>query len=253
MKHRDEDLPGWNDAFWTLGVVCLIFALAVLAVFMVGCCVTVGGQRVCAVAPTNAPLPTTTAPPPTPSPTEAPTATAAPTPTMTPTPSAWVTRLTLVNGFAGCNPDGGPGRASCHGDRTFWFAMPGFDVLARDVNCTISCARRPGDTNCIASCNRNDSPGTPCGGAPACDQDHLACERVRIGCNGRTWDDPRGSVLKATGGIECMDIDGYGFDCTGTPGASYMLCARPYADAHTADGVPIPVQGTGEHCTSGVF
>lgn len=133
--------------------------------------------------------------------------------------------------------------------------MPGFDVLARDVNCAISCARRPGDTNCINSCNRNDSPGTPCGGAPACDDDHMACERVRIGCNGHSWDDPRGSILKATGdGFTCTEAeDGYGFNCTGTPNSSYMLCARPYADPHTADGTPILVQGTGEWCTSGVF
>lgn len=242
----------------------IVLPLIAAALFnALGCCATIGSQHVCLTAPTPSPTPTLTPAPrlATATQTAEPTATQPavtpePTATFTPVPApTWVTRLIRVNGFHGCNPDRGPGRTACHGDRTFWFTMPGFDVLSREDNCRISCARRPNGGNCLASCNRNDSTGTPCGGAPACDADHLSCERVRVGCNGHAWDDPRGSMLKATGdGFSCSDADDhYGFDCTGTPGSQYMLCARPFADAHTADGTPILVQGTGEFCAAGVF
>lgn len=182
------------------------------------------------------------------------TSTPVPTPTPTPTSTGWVTRLIRVNGFAGCNPYGGPGRTRCHGDRTFWFTMPDRDLLSVEVNCQISAARNPNIVGYLQKCLRFDSAGTPCGGAPACDQDHLSCERVRIGCNGKNWDDPRGSVLKVTGQIQCTEADNhYGFDCVGTPNSQYLICAHPFSDAHTEDGTPILVQGTGEFCQAGTF
>lgn len=263
-------------------VIIHIAALFVVALALIGCCVRVAGKKVCvAPEPTTTPAPS---PRPTPSattptdPSATPTATtpgptATSTPVPTPTTGVWVTKLIRVNGFngapGGCNASRGPGRTHCHGDRTFHFLMPGFDLVPQyaGMGCEFGpdgLAHHPagwkwGDAVCgqfdgRPACVCRDDAQSPCGGSPSCDSDHMSCERVRVGCNGRSWDDPRGSILKATGQIQCTEApDHYGFDCDGTPNTSYMLCARPYADAHTEDGTPILVQGTGEFCMAGTF
>jgi hypothetical protein len=205
--------------------------------------------KICGVpvpTPTVAPTSTVTATP-SPSPTEASQA----TPTLT-----WEVRQKFVNGFHGCNPRASEAealaspRTTCSGDRTALFEMPGFDLVPKGTGCQ----ELAGTGFDVAACLRNDSPGTPCGGAPACDQDHLGCPRTWVGCQGQEWDTAKpspGSHLLWKGGVSCRDINGFAFVCTGTPGAVYEICSEPWPNATTVDGRR--VIGGRIHCRAGYF
>lgn len=174
--------------------------------------------------------------------------TSAPTATPTPVPAAeWWSGFALryFNGFAGCNPEAGPGRTRCHGDTTPWYTMPGYGLVPKGEGC--EALANP------AACRANDTPGTPCGGAPSCDMDHMLCRRVAVGCGGREVGDPRGPLITWSG-IDCaVQGNGYSFDCTGEPGAVYWIRSDPRPDVHDADGRPIPVQGSGSSLRAGMF
>ncbi len=204
------------------------------------------------------------------------TSTAAPVSSPTPTPTSaprWVTTIRLVNGFGNCSPHpcnpldtttiirdgktcvqlGYAGRTRCDGDRTYLYTMPDFDLVPKGEGCWELWGHNP-DASLYNRCMNNDSPGTPCNGAAACDRDHLDCPRTAYGCNGRELGDPRGSILNVTGGVTCIEHDNhYGMTCRGEPGAHYMICARPFPDAHDEQGNPLPIKGTGENCKSGWF
>jgi hypothetical protein len=169
-----------------------------------------------------------------------PTATATPAPTATPEPTATTPPTWNVpplvrypNGFAGCNPgrtfrEVSPGVVECEGDMTYWFFMPGYDVVPKCKTCKI------------------DDPYMPCGGAPACDRDHMSCERVFVGCGGRDWDNHAGPDLKITGtglvSLERMD-NPYRFILRAKKGSLLTLTACPPDDFRSKDGIPIPHMG----------
>lgn len=187
-----------------------------------------------------------------------PTATVTPTVGPSPTPT-WTVTIKLVNGFGHCNPRAtkeealASPRNRCDGDRTYLYVMPGFDIIPKGTGCAELWGANP-DPSLFNRCMNNDSPGTPCNGAAACDHDHLGCPRTNYGCNGRELGDPRGSILNVTGGVTCVEHDNhYGMTCRGEPGAHYMICARPFPDAHDEQGNPLPVKGTGENCKAGFF
>lgn len=137
-------------------------------------------------------------------------------------------------------------RTRCDGDRTPYFAMPDYSIVPKGAGCEVF-----GDR--AQHCQDWDTPTSPCGGAPACDRDHMACERVRVGCGGQERGDPRGSALIVTGDVQCAQkADHYGLWCTGAPGTTYEICSEPYT-GHGDDYGPIPVRGSGRYCRSGHF
>jgi hypothetical protein len=227
-----------------------------------------------------------------PAPTEAPTVAATPVPRSTPNGPSWTTRLLWHNGFGACNPypcdpttaacaaivdlDGNgvshrryPVRSDCAGDRTAWFVMPGFDIVAQGEGCYSEERMQPCRPSCTgpacaAECQKclHEDALSPCGHAPSCD-DHVSCYRNFIGCGCNVlgtdkcthWDadSPQpGSILRVTGaGMSCTDVDGYAFKCFGPPGTQYSICTEPYPGAKTADGRSIP--GGQKLCASGWF
>lgn len=245
----------------------------------------------CIVAPPPTPEPprpsVTAASTPSATPTMAPTASApAVTASPIPTKSGWKVRLLFVNGFGGCNPypcdprtpacaaivdDHGnpryPVRMQCSGDRTAWYVLPNFEVVEKGAGCydepngpcRPSCTWPACPGEC-SKCLNLDSPGTPCGHAPSCD-DHISCRRNFVGCGCpelgeeacQKWDafTPHpGSKLTVTG-ITCTDDGGFAFKCEGAPGTPYTICTEPWPNARTIDGRPIP--GGEKHCASGIF
>lgn len=234
--------------------------------------------------PTPRPAPRVTPEEVTPEPHATVTATAAPTaaPTASPAVPAWDVRLKFYEGFHGCNPapcntldnvtvvrvDANgkthtcaelyPARSRCEGDRTPMCEMPGFDYpgLPKATGCTelpyCLAMAEPARGACIQNCMIHDSPGTPCGGAAACDLDHLICPRTFVGCQGKPRGDVNGSKLTWTGLTGCVEhANHYGFACTGMPGARYSLCTEPLPGARNEDGSPL--LGGQKRCKEGWF
>lgn len=231
-------------------------------------------------APTATATSTSTA---TPRATASPTSSPTPAATASPTIPPWQVRLKFYEGFHGCNPapcntldnvtvikidpDGKkhtcaelyPARSRCDGDRTPICEMPGFDYpgLDKGAGCrTLSyCLTQPDPSKvgpCIDNCLAHDSPGTPCGGAAACDPDHMTCPRTFVGCQGRNRGDVNGSHLTWTGLTSCTEAaNHYGFTCTGTPGARFEICTEPWPGATNEDGSPL--LGGARRCKSGWF
>jgi hypothetical protein len=219
----------------------------------------------------------------TPRATAAPTSSPTPVATASPTIPPWQVRLKFYEGFHGCNPapcntldnvtvakvdpDGKthtcaelyPARSRCDGDRTPMCEMPGFDYpgLEKGTGCRelSYCLTQPIPTDvgkCIDNCLAHDSPGTPCGGAAACDPDHMGCPRTFVGCQGKNRGDVRGSKLSWTGLKSCTEAPNhYGFTCTGTPGVRYEICTEPLPGATNEDGSPL--LGGSKRCKNGWF
>jgi hypothetical protein len=136
------------------------------------------------------------------------------------------------NGFAGCGPgkpyrDVGGGVVECDGDMTYWWQMPGYDVVPKCKTCAI------------------DDPWMPCGGAPSCDDDHMACKRVEVGCGGRNWDNREGPDLAVTGtGLVSLDRwHPFLFTMRVKKGSLLTLTACFPKDFKTKDGLRVPIPG----------
>ncbi len=84
-----------------------------------------------------------------------------------------------------------------------------------------------------------------------CDQDHALAWATF--CHERSHDDPRGVVINVTGAEWARDESNpQRAVVTFTPGQEFMVCVRPFADAHNDRGQVIPVLGTAEQCKSQV-
>jgi hypothetical protein len=292
QKEKDSKTPPTNTAMVIIAAMLLTGAscpttkdLRDLSEF----CAQFPSEPICEYAP-KLPTPTATVQPtaatPTPDPLPNPSPSSSPAPTSTTSPTsapgpAWVTRVKRVNGFGNCSPrEAGKGRteATCRGDRTYHYEMPSEQIVPKyaGMSCEPQTANRWFRTEgfvmhdgytCgkfdqvkvggVERCLCRDDAQSPCGGAPVCESGRYdRCERLRVGCNDMEWDDPRGSILSVTGdGVECRDIDGFALACNGTVGATYMLCARLYPDARTADDREIEHSGnnSANFCKAGIW
>lgn len=129
--------------------------------------------------------------------------------------------------------------------------MPGYAQVPKGAGC-----ERCGDP---VDCVSKDSPyGMPCGGAPSCDNEHICCDRAQVGCQGSVeWAvQVPPPIIRITPGFTCVTwpTNPYNFDCYGTNGHPYQICARLLPPLKSPEGHLIagPV-GDNPYCVSGTF